>query len=81
MMWNFRKYFDSIYKSSEQLYQFTLNLKEYTELYKAENIFEESEYPINRLLEIKKRLFHEIAKGKRNVYYQHDGRHRIFQGK
>ncbi|RXM41206.1 hypothetical protein BOQ62_01300 [Chryseobacterium sp. CH21] len=33
-----KKYFDSIYKSSEQLYQFTLNLKEYTELYKAENI-------------------------------------------
>lgn len=59
-----KKYFDSIYKSSEQLYQFTLNLKEYTELYKAENIFEESEYPINRLLEIKKRLFHEIAKEK-----------------
>lgn len=59
-----KKYFDSIYKSSEQLYQFTLNLKEYTELYKAENIFEELEYPINRLLEIKKRLFHEIAKEK-----------------
>lgn len=57
-----KKYFDSIYKSSEQLYQFTLNLKEYTELYKAENIFEEEEYPINRILEIKKRLFCEIAK-------------------
>lgn len=59
-----KKYFDSIYKSSEQLYQFTLNLKEYTELYKAENIFEKEEYPINRLLEVKKRLFHEIAKEK-----------------
>ncbi|WP_160139553.1 sensor histidine kinase [Chryseobacterium sp. c4a] len=57
-----KKYFDSIYKSSEQLYQFTLNLKEYTELYKAENIFEEEEYPINRILEIKKKLFCEIAK-------------------
>lgn len=57
-----KKYFDSIYKSSEQLYQFTLNLKEYTELYKAENILEEHEYPINRILEIKKRLFCEIAK-------------------
>lgn len=57
-----KKYFDSIYKSSEQLYQFTLNLKEYTELYKAENIFEESEYPVNRILEVKKKLFCEIAK-------------------
>ncbi|MGH1516672.1 ATP-binding protein [Chryseobacterium sp. JK1] len=59
-----KKYFDSIYKSSEQLYQFTLNLKEYTELYKAENIFEEEEYPINRILEIKRKLFWEIAKEK-----------------
>ncbi|MBE4949206.1 sensor histidine kinase [Chryseobacterium culicis] len=62
-----KKYFDSIYKSSEQLYQFTLNLKEYTELYKAENIFEEKEYPINRILEIKHRLFCEIAKEKGTV--------------
>ncbi|WP_433629159.1 ATP-binding protein [Chryseobacterium cucumeris] len=59
-----KKYFDSIYKSSEQLYQFTLNLKEYTELYKAENIFEEKEYPINRILETKNKLFCEIAKEK-----------------
>ena len=57
-----KKYFDSIYKSSEQLYQFTLNLKEYTELYKAENIFEEEEYCVNRILEIKRKLFCEIAK-------------------
>lgn len=62
-----KKYFDSIYKSSEQLYQFTLNLKEYTELYKAENIFEEKEYPINRILEIKRKLFFEIAKEKDTV--------------
>ncbi|WP_126650389.1 sensor histidine kinase [Chryseobacterium aureum] len=62
-----KKYFDSIYKSSEQLYQFTLNLKEYTELYKAENIFEEKEYAINRILEIKNRLFCEIAKEKGTV--------------
>ncbi|WP_353145572.1 ATP-binding protein [Chryseobacterium sp.] len=57
-----KKYFDSIYKSSEQLYQFTLNLKEYTELYRTENIFEENEYLINRILEVKKKLFCEIAK-------------------
>ncbi|AKK73982.1 hypothetical protein OK18_16465 [Chryseobacterium gallinarum] len=57
-----KKYFDSIYKSSEQLYQFTLNLKEYTELYRTENIFEEKEYLVNRILESKKKLFYEIAK-------------------
>ncbi|WP_027375300.1 sensor histidine kinase [Chryseobacterium sp. UNC8MFCol] len=57
-----KKYFDSIYKSSEQLYQFTLNLKEYTELYKAKNIFEDQEYSINKILETKKKLFCEIAK-------------------
>jgi signal transduction histidine kinase len=62
-----KKYFDSIYKSSEQLYQFTLNLKEYTELYKAENIFEEKEYPINKILEIKNRLFCEIAKENESI--------------
>ncbi|AZA83305.1 hypothetical protein C1637_23775 [Chryseobacterium lactis] len=59
-----KKYFDSIYKSSEQLYQFTLNLKEYTELYKAKNIVEEKEYVLNGILEIKKKLFCEIAKEK-----------------
>ena len=61
-----KKYFDSIYKSSEQLYQFTLNLKEYTELYKAKNIFEDQEYSINKILETKKKLFCEIAKERGN---------------
>ena len=37
-------------------------MKEYTEVYKAENIFEEEEYLVNRILEIKKKLFCEIAK-------------------
>ncbi|CAM3175509.1 hypothetical protein DRF59_10225 [Chryseobacterium flavum] len=59
-----KKYFDSIYKSSEQLYQFTLNLKEYTELYKAENVYEEREYVLNRILEVKRKLFREIAREK-----------------
>ncbi|WP_165851814.1 ATP-binding protein [Chryseobacterium pennipullorum] len=59
-----KKYFDSIYKSSEQLYQFTLNLKEYTELYKAQNIVEEKEYALSKILETKKNLFCEIAKEK-----------------
>ncbi|PKF76067.1 sensor histidine kinase [Chryseobacterium sp. PMSZPI] len=62
-----KKYFDSIYKSSEQLYQFTLNLKEYTELYKAENIFEKQEYAISKILEIKRKLFCEIAKEKGTI--------------
>ncbi len=47
-----KKYFDSIYKTSEQLYKFTLSLKEYTELYKQENTTEE-EYLIYDLIETK----------------------------
>lgn len=59
-----KKYFDSIYKSSEHLYQFTLSLKEYSELYKTDNIVEEKGYPIHKIVESKKNLFLEIAKEK-----------------
>ncbi len=55
-----KKYFDSIYKTSEQLYKFTLSLKEYTELYKQENT-ESEEYFIYDLIETKRLLFEEIA--------------------
>jgi K+-sensing histidine kinase KdpD len=55
-----KKYFDSINKTSEQLYKFTLSLKEYTELYKQENTTEE-EYSVYDLIETKRLLFEEIA--------------------
>lgn len=63
-----KKYFDSIYKTSEQLYKFTLSLKEYTELYKQENTTE-NEYQIYDLIETKKLLFEEIAAQKNTFIY------------
>ncbi|SDR03638.1 Signal transduction histidine kinase [Chryseobacterium soldanellicola] len=56
-----KKYFDGIYKTSEQLFKFTLGLKEYTELYKEENILESEEYALYDLVEDKKLLFEEMA--------------------
>ncbi|PWN70073.1 hypothetical protein C1631_008745 [Chryseobacterium phosphatilyticum] len=63
-----RKYFDSIYKTSEQLYKFTLSLKEYTELYKQSNTTGE-EYLVYDLIETKKLLFEEIAAQKNTFMY------------
>ncbi len=63
-----KKYFDSIYKTSEQLYKFTLSLKEYTELYKQENTANE-EYSIYDLIETKRLLFEEIAAQKNTFIY------------
>lgn len=63
-----KKYFDSIYKTSEQLYKFTLSLKEYTELYKQENTSAE-EYTVYDLIENKRLLFEEIALQKNTVIY------------
>ncbi len=57
-----KQYFNTIYKSSEELYKFTLNLKNYTELFNNESkAFQEDYYSIFELLEIKKNLFEEIA--------------------
>ncbi len=55
-----KKYFDSIYKSSEQLYKFTQGLKKYSELYAEEMIYGEK-YALTELIEEKKTLFQEIA--------------------
>lgn len=60
-----KQYFNTIYKSSEELYKFTLNLKNYTELFSNESkAFQEHSYPIFDLLETKKKLFEEIASQK-----------------
>lgn len=61
-----KEYFDTIHQSSAQLYSFTLQLKEYTDLYRTENIFQTEKYPINEILITKKRLFDDIAKSKKN---------------
>ncbi|MCW1960597.1 ATP-binding protein [Chryseobacterium viscerum] len=63
-----KKYFDSIYKTSEQLYKFTLSLKEYTELYKQGNTTDE-ECSIYDLIETKRLLFEEIAARKNTFIY------------
>jgi len=58
----YRKYFDSIYKSSGELYKYTLNLKEYSDLYRENNYRENEPYRIIDLIESKKVLFQEIAR-------------------
>lgn len=65
---SYRIYFDSIYKTSKELFEFTLELKEYTDLYKQNNV-SENEYVICELVESKKLLFEEIAKQKNTSIY------------
>jgi signal transduction histidine kinase len=63
-----KQYYDTIYKSSEELYKFTLSLKNYTELFNNESkAFQEGFYFISDILETKKRLFEEIASQKNTV--------------
>lgn len=59
-----KKYFDGIYKSSEQLFKFTLNLKEYNDLYKEDSELDSDAYSLYDIVEDKKLLFEEIASDK-----------------
>lgn len=61
-----KKYFDSIHRASEELYKFTLNLKEYNDLYKTDVIYTDESYAINEILTEKKKLFDEIALDNKN---------------
>jgi signal transduction histidine kinase len=61
-----KEYFDTIHQSSEQLYSFTLQLKEYSDLYGTEKIDQEEPYLVNDILSAKKMLFNDIAKSKKN---------------
>jgi hypothetical protein len=56
-----KKYLDEICHTSEQLFKFTLDLKEYTVLFKEENIFDNEEQHIVVLVENKKLLFEQVA--------------------
>ncbi|REC79841.1 hypothetical protein DRF60_04225 [Chryseobacterium elymi] len=56
-----KKYLDEICHTSEQLFKFTLDLKEYTALFKEENIFDNEEQHIFVLVENKKLLFEQVA--------------------
>lgn len=55
-----KQYFDGIYKTSEQLFKFTSQLKKYNELYKEESVSDE-EHSLYDLIQDKKLLFEQIA--------------------
>ena len=56
-----REYFESISKSSEQLYKFSIELTKYSQLFSEENVNNEEEYSLYDIIETKKLLFEEIA--------------------
>lgn len=65
------KILTSIYKSSDQLYNFTMTLKEYADIY-SHHISDKTElYSLFQLIEEKKILFDEIAK-KNNTLIQNN---------
>lgn len=60
-----KQYFNEIYKTSEQLFKFTSDLKEYTKLFKETEINEDKEYSLSELLDDKRLLFEPIASRKK----------------
>ncbi|RNA63341.1 sensor histidine kinase [Chryseobacterium nematophagum] len=56
-----KKYFEGIYNSSKQLYNFTSSLKSYIDLYKENYSIAEKEYELYDLIQEKVLLFHSIA--------------------
>lgn len=58
-----KEYLAAIYKSTQQLYDFTTTLKDYAELYSEEqSIFESESYSLYDLFERKKLLFETVLK-------------------
>lgn len=55
------KVLSSIYKSSDQLYNFTITLKEYADIYSHHRSDKTELYSLHTLIEEKKVLFHAIA--------------------
>ncbi|MDV4042200.1 hypothetical protein CMT37_05080 [Elizabethkingia anophelis] len=62
-----KQYFNSIYRSSEELYKFTRNLKEYSDLFKEPSLQADEDCSIYEIAEEKKKLFEEIA-WQKNIY-------------
>ncbi|WP_027379599.1 sensor histidine kinase [Chryseobacterium daeguense] len=60
------KIFNSIYKSSDQLYNFTITLKEYADIY-SHRSEEKYFYSLHKLIEEKKTLFTAIAENNNTV--------------
>lgn len=62
-----KKILNSVYKSSDQLYNFTLTLKEYADIYSHYRSDETELYSLYQLIEEKKILFSEIAENNNTV--------------
>ncbi|WP_326983269.1 HAMP domain-containing sensor histidine kinase [Chryseobacterium sp. MYb264] len=56
-----KEYFESLHASSEQLHKYTLNLKDYTQIYKEDKHYEDEYYSLADFVNEKRLLFHEIA--------------------
>lgn len=64
-----KEYLAAIYKSARQLYDFTITLKEYAELYSEEqNVFEPESYRLYDIIEKKKLLFETLLKNDVKIY-------------
>ncbi len=61
-----KKYFEGIHQTSEELYKFTLSLKEYDHLYTAKKDSEDG-FLLKELFESKQKLFEKIATEKNNL--------------
>jgi len=66
-----KEYFDCIHRSSEELYKFTRNLKNYAELFKNPESINSESYSLYKVTEEKKLLFQEIAARKNIVIINH----------
>lgn len=68
------KILNSIYKSSDQLYNFTITLKEYADIYTHHRSDEKEIYSLYQLIEEKRILFNEIAEKKNTIIRNHADR-------
>ncbi|SHK36691.1 sensor histidine kinase [Chryseobacterium polytrichastri] len=62
-----KKILNSVYKSSDQLYNFTITLKEYADIYSHYRSDKTELYSLYQLIEEKKILFNEIAENNNTV--------------
>uniref|UniRef100_A0AAU6WNT1 HAMP domain-containing sensor histidine kinase n=1 Tax=Chryseobacterium endophyticum TaxID=1854762 RepID=A0AAU6WNT1_9FLAO len=56
-----KKYFDSVYKSTEELYNLAMSLREYREAISSNEIFAEKAYSLHEAIERKIKLFADMS--------------------
>ncbi|ROI00246.1 sensor histidine kinase [Chryseobacterium daecheongense] len=61
-----KEYFEGIHQTSEELYKFSLSLKEYNNVYGSNQIYQEYGFSLNEIFKSKQKLFETIAKKKNN---------------